>query len=217
MPLVIPEYLNSIAKITESKMFSINFDITCDCGNNNFTITKNKKDREKEAEYDMWLYNKEMFWKKRFWMIYSTVPYVDKNDGKLYEYGKTVFGIRIGKFCLSDGPKYFKTNVIKAICPKCKKEHVLFDNRLYGLKANSALEKDEKEIRFTNFNHYESKDQIFRISIEIINDYSNKELSKKMSKKIEINEHNNLFTKINIYGEIGETNKKIMIHSEETK
>ena len=217
MSLMMPSYLNQIASEIESKTFSIILGITCGCGNKEFEIYRNKKDREKEAEYDLWLYNKEMFWKKRFWMIYSTVPYIDKKDGKLYEYGKTVFGIRIGKFCLSDGPKYFKTNIVKAYCPKCKKEHIIFDNRNYGLKAFFTSEKDESEILYTRYKHYESKNQVFEIEVEIINDYKIGELSKKTEMNLNIEEYSNLFTKINVYGIISDTKNKVMIHSEETK
>ena len=217
MPFEVPLFIKLISKEKESKKYSILFDIVCECGNREFEVIKNNRNKEKEVELDRWFYEKELFWKKRFWMIYSTHPYIDKKDGKMYEYGKTVFGIRIGKFCLENKPKYFKTSIIKTYCHACKKEHILFDNRINGLNAYLSSDNYEDEVTYSKFKHFESKDQMFSVEIELINDYKIKKLSKKLNKELSLENYSNLFTKINIIGTIKSQDKKILIHSEETK
>jgi len=215
MAMLIPKYLEDIATEISSNHYSIFLDIKCICGNDEFELSKNNRNKEKELEYDLWIQDQEHYWKNIHPHVYSTVPYVDKKDGKMYEYGRTIFGIRIGKYCIEDKPEYDRTCIIKAICSKCGKEHIILDNRLYGIDAFLNKKPKKDELTFHKYRHFESLDQIFKLQIEANYDFSFDKLQRKLKTDLNLRTYSNLFTKINIFGFV-HNNKKILIHSEGT-
>ena len=217
MKFIKPTHLDNISKITSRNNYAIFLDILCECGGDEFEVIKNDRDKEKEKEWDEWAYKREMFWKTgRKMMIYSTVPYIDKKDGKMYEYGKSYFGIRVGKYSLEEKPKFTRVVVIKAKCLKCGREYSLFDNRVHGLNSVLINNFADEKLVFSKYKHFESVTQKFKIEVEIISDYKEEKIAELIKKETNQQTFSNCFTKINIFGTPVDTSKKILIHSEET-
>lgn len=155
---ILPAYLKEIAYNCAHKKDSIIFDIKCNCGNKTFKIMKGKTNESKQAE-ETW----NNYWKKfRFIPIFSFSDSIDRKNGKRFNYGSTFFGIRIGKIYEEDIHFVKDLSIVKAICPKCSKEFILFDNRKHGYDALSDILDeqqfgkagvpfaDEKNITFRN-------------------------------------------------------------------
>ena len=155
---ILPAHLREIAHNAIKRKENLCFDLKCTCGNETFKIMKGKTHEEKQFEEE-W----NNYWKKyRFVPIFSFADSTERKSGKRYTYGNTFFGIRVGK--LYDEDLHFVKDlcVVKAVCPNCSKEFVLFDNRKHGYDALSDILDeqqfgkagvpfaDEKNLKFRN-------------------------------------------------------------------
>ena len=134
-------HLKEFASNCIKKKETFVFNLKCACGNETFKIIRGKTNESKQAE-EKW----NNYWKKyRFVPIFEFGDAIDRKSGKRYTYGSTFFGIRIGKLYDEDTPFVKDLCIVKAICPSCKREIVLFDNRKHGYDALATIF-DEKEL-----------------------------------------------------------------------
>lgn len=124
--MLVPSHLK-VLNNNATKFDKNRFKLTCSCGETNFLYAKNVTNI-KDNPFDA-------YWNKLIVPIFSIEQGLDKKNGQIYWYGKTFFGIHVGKFYEKDIPKIDETKILKAKCCKCGREYVLFDSRYHGLSA----------------------------------------------------------------------------------
>ena len=154
---ILPVYLRDISYNCIQKKNTLVFNLKCTCGSKAFKIMKGKTHENKQQE-EKW----NNYWKKyRFVPIFELGDAIERKSGKRYTYGSTFFGIRVGKLYYEDIPFVRDLYVVKAVCPICSKEFILFDNRKHGYDALAYISDeqefgkimplaDEKNLKFRN-------------------------------------------------------------------
>ena len=156
---ILPAHLREIAHNPIQRKKSLCFDLKCTCGNETFKIMKGKTHEEKQSD-EKW----NNYWKKyRFVPIFSFTSTIERESKKVYFYGSTFFGIRVGKLYVEDLHFVKDLCVVKAVCPNCSKEFVLFDNRKHGYDALSDI-LDAQELGANGFPFADEKNLKFRNS-----------------------------------------------------
>lgn len=197
---IMPNYLNKVAYNIQNKSNSISFMIKCECNTKEFQLLENEESREekeKRKEFD------ELMRK------YDGEAYSDKN-GNMFLCSKGFLGIGRKKIQLPDNFIPFQIKVVKALCPHCGKEIILFDNRLYGYDAivdppNNLLEDLKFSVIKTNKKNSE-------ILVKIRNDLSIEEYIETM-KGTFMERYSEAFSDISIYS-ITDGRKKLIFEEE---
>ena len=154
---ILPANLKEIAYNCTYKKGTVAFHLKCTCGSKAFKIMKGKTHEGKQRE-EKW----NIYWKKyRFVPIFSLGDAIERKSGKRYWYGSTFFGVRVGKYYQDISDCVQDLCVVKAVCPNCSKEFILFDNRKHGYEALAYISDeqefgkimplaDEKNLKFRN-------------------------------------------------------------------
>lgn len=201
-----------------SKKDSLVFNLKCTCGNQKLKILKGKTIESKEST-KKW----NNYWRKyKFVPIFAFGDAIERKSGKRYIYGSTFFGIRVGK--LYDEEISFVRDfcVVKAVCPNCSKEFILFDNRKHGYDALTDIldaqqfDKvgvpfaDEKNLKF----HNSCRGNECAITIAIRNDLPLEDFYEIFGKNASVENYSNAFSWIKIIAIVD--GKKHIILDEET-
>jgi len=215
---ILPAYLREFSYNRIQKSDSLVFNIKCTCGNQKLKILKGKTNESKKAEL-IW----DNYWKKyRFVPIFSFGDATERKSGKKYTYGNTFFGIRVGKLYNEEISYAKDLCVVKAVCPNCSKEIILFDNRKHGYDALSdMLDKqsfDKENIPFANENslifHNQNRGNECAITIAIRNNLSSDDFYETFGSNASDEDYSIAFSWIKIISIVG--SKKHIILDEET-
>lgn len=206
---MIPSYLSTIANRIDEKRHTIYFSLICSCGNCNFSVFNNKNTKsEKNNSFDN-------YWRSLKVPVVSINSAIDRESGEQYFYGKTLFGIHVGKFFVKDVPVTSDIQLIKIKCSKCGKEHIIFDSRQYGydgvIEENRSL--DYNDIEFSQIK-IKAFFQPVEISVKIINDLIYQEFIDSVGDGFNQDDYSNAFSSIDIYAI--KNGKKVRIFSSET-
>ena len=215
---ILPVYLREHSYDCIQKKNSLVFNLKCTCGNQKLKVLKATTKESTQSE-KKW----EDYWKKyRFLPIFSFADSTERKSGKRYIYGNTFLGIRVGKLYFEDVPFVKDLCVVKAFCPICAKEVILFDNRKHGYDALSdALDRQQfvkATVPFAN-----EKNLIFRnlcrgneceITIAIKNGLSSDDFYETFGKNASDEDYSIAFSRIKIIAITGK--KKHTILDEET-
>ena len=161
---MLPKYLLEFAdRITEKEHFA-RFYLRCSCGKTEFFTLKSKNEKADNVF--------DKYWDSKKIPILSINHNTDKN-GEGYWYGKTFFGIHIGKFYDKDIHHLpMQTNVLKVKCASCGREIDVFDEAANGY--NAEIEKSNAIDKHNNVEFVKSKDRS-EIMVEIRYDISEAE------------------------------------------
>jgi hypothetical protein len=171
----IPKYLDKIAKIKKTKRELIECDLVCGCGSDVFSVYKNCFSQEDMSRAEEWRKKHNKYWRFRRLLCGGKYTFErDKDTGKIYKIGlfSSLFGIKIGKFCFDDASN-LDLAVIKVKCGNCRKEHIVFDNRIHGYDGfcgSPAIDTEYNDIRFERKTEKNSEESLYRVSINIRND-----------------------------------------------
>ena len=126
----IPKHFRMLACDLRAKKGAVTFRLRCDCGNETFYARQGRSTAGKRAEAE-W----ERYWHKYKWVpIFSFCSATERKSGRPYIYGRTFFGIRVGRF-YTDQLRVKDFCFVKITCEKCQKEHAVFDSRVHGYDA----------------------------------------------------------------------------------
>lgn len=214
---ILPIHLKDFAYNCVQSKGKIAFDLKCTCGNQNLKIIKGKTNESKQAE-ERW----NSYWRKyKFVPIFKFSDAIERKSGKRYWYGSTLFGIRVGKLYeeISDCVK--DLCVVKAICPKCSEEFVLFDNRKHGYDALTDI-LDEQQFDKVDVPYADEKSLTFRnacqgnecsITIAIRNDLPLEDFYETFDKNASDANYSNAFSWIKIVA-IVDSKKHVILDTE---
>lgn len=129
-----------------------------------------------------------------------------------------IFKINYGEVPLSineikEIASYDYTKIIKVKCSRCKKEYILFDNRIHGCDAKDFTDIEFKEYEFREITVKGEIGKAHQINVYIEN-YWGDEYLLDLNEGLTIDDYSNMYNYIKIQL-INENNKKITILSEE--
>lgn len=198
---ILPNYLKSIADDINYKQDSVEFKIKCSCGNRNFSLYQNISAKNSFDEY----------WDSQKFPIFSICSKFDKK-GQEYYYGKTFFGLHVGKFYVKNMPKK-EFKIIIAKCSQCKTEYVIFDNRKHGYDALVNFNKENNKIDISSSNKKFVDNG--KLKLKIINNLNFDQLKEDLNNQLSLNEFSEAFSSLSIY--VKTKNKYKCIYDEETQ
>jgi hypothetical protein len=210
--MIIPQYLSNFAKNSKKSKDGTSFDLSCQCGCSQFLVYKNKLSKDEQEANDRW----EALKKRRF--DRGNVSFESDEEGNVFVIKKNFFGRITDKARVNDIP-CTDTNVFKAECSMCGMDIILFNNQIHGYDAVvEGVKKDTPGIEFTQIKFKGSTDSQIKLNINIFNDRSLEEYNCNADMQATPEEYSNVFSEITIYGFVVDlNNKKVIIHSEETR
>ena len=197
---IMPNYLNKFAYDIQKGPQSISFMIKCECNKKEFFLLENEEtieEKVKREEFD------------KLTKEYDGGAYSDEN-GNIFLYSKGFLGIGRKKIQLQDSFIPFQTKVIKAICPHCGREIILFDNRLYGYDA--IVDQPNNLLADLKFSAVKANRNPCEIFVKIRNDLSIEEYIETM-KGAFTERYAEAFSDISIYS-IANGRKKLIFEEE---
>lgn len=126
----IPEYLKQYASAEKRAGNRLSFRLQCTCGCDTFALWKNSYTEEEQRsihEYE------DSFPHIGGHALYGRID----SEGKPYHYIK-ILGIFKKKIQIPSPPVFMGICVIRAVCPRCEHEIVLFDSRCHGYDGMNA-------------------------------------------------------------------------------
>ena len=123
----IPTHLTKFANPIVKNIHKAIFGIKCCCGNTCFMLTKSKTHHNGKIADD--------YYDSLKVPVFSVHSAIDKKSGKRYFYGKTFFGIHVGKHFAEDFGTMGDIEVVEIECLNCKTHFVIFDSRYHGYDA----------------------------------------------------------------------------------
>lgn len=207
----IPEYLETNAILKKAKINTITFSLHCLCGNDSFTIMENYFTRDEKAQ------SKPHFDALTSLMTKTHAPFgwsVSKDKSGVYHYWKYMNANKSERVevIVPEMPDFALVSIIKAVCPNCGREIVLFDNRKHGYDGMTA--KHENAMNYIP--HFKQKGKTsYRIEMTIENDSSLEEFQEASGFKCSAEFYSNSFSWIRIYG-IDAMGKKKKLYDYET-
>lgn len=211
--MLIPQHLISISELSKQSNNSLILDIKCQCGNSKFKVFKNIPLESEKESNEKWI----TLINKRF-RKGNIEQYSDQN-GEVFIVRKNLFGKVIDKEKLHDMPRYSNVNIIKIICSECKKEHVLFDNRIHGYNSfvDGIKSCTYDNISFKQKTFKGSLNNLLEIKVRINIDSSVEEFKSEVNLDITLEEYSNAYSDITVFGNIVDVHyKKVVVYSEET-
>ncbi|MDR2090325.1 MAG: hypothetical protein LBP62_01525 [Clostridiales bacterium] len=179
MAVPIPQYLRQIGVFRSAKDENLTFSIRCTCGGETFTLLKNVPKKAKLSKEDREKVSATKKWEREFYKRIAGLPFrCSISDQCLEDGGRKITVSRRSKnggiyethtFKKGGIPLGFNemnalcpedyTVIIKAVCDRCKKEHLIFDSRVHGCDAAENDKKDLEEYLFKTRNE--------RVTVEI--------------------------------------------------
>lgn len=200
----IPEYLKQYAIEPKQKDNHISFKLRCSCGGETFHVLE--KDYTNDEKILIKEY-KESIPNTGWHTIYGGL---DAN-GKPYQYIK-VLGVFKKQITLPQAPVFMDVNVIKAICPKCQKEIVLFDSRYHGYEGMTSPDEEAKKY----IPHYKQRDnKLYQIKVAVENEPSLEAFNVGINEQCTFEFYSNSFGWICIHG-LDENGKEKLLYDFET-
>ncbi|MBR3974653.1 MAG: hypothetical protein IKJ88_02210 [Clostridia bacterium] len=185
----VPDYLKQYAVAEEQKGNLLSFNLRCTCGCESFSVLeKSYTDEEKRI---VKAYERK-FPSTGLHSIYGGTD----SDGKPYSYIK-IAGLFKKRIELPRTPVFMNIDIIKAVCPQCLNEIVVFDSRYYGYDAMIMDKVAEKEynLHFSSINK-----SLYNIKVSVENAVSQEDFDKIAELESSVEFYSNSFYAISIYG-----------------
>lgn len=183
----VPDYLKQYAINTKQRGNSLSFTLKCSCGCDTFSVMeKDYTDDEKRiiSEYEKSIPN------IGFHSLYGGVD----SDGKPYSYIK-ILGIFKKPITFPEAPVFMQFDVIKAICPKCQKEIVIFDSRHHGY---DGMISDDEEMKKYILHFKQKGTEPCKIEVTVENEPSLEAFQKITNHDCSFEFYSNAFCSISI-------------------
>ena len=140
----------------------------------------------------------------------------EKVNSKILEY----FRIPKGEVPLSmeeiseiEGADY--TIIIKAVCTKCKKEHLIFDSRIHGNDAaDFKSDKPLQEYKFRPFKINGATDVPAQIQVSIKNYWNLADIESNGNPGLTADDYSEMFNQIKIEAIVNEAKPKVIINED---
>ena len=180
----LPPHLKDIAIDVKTSKHTTTFKLKCPCGNEQFSILGAGISSQQRT----------------FWPILSSNFYED-DTGKKYYIEKTFFGIPVRKTVI------YERELVKAKCPCCEHEFVLFDSSKHGYNAicdqlegrNTPSIEDVFTLRYSEC----------EVSVSVQNDLSYDEFEDSFDNEVTPEQYANAFSSIAIYSLKGKKKKNL--------
>ena len=189
---------------------SVSSTLVCHCQNDLFSLTLGKTAERKKGEA-AW----EAFWKRyRFLPIFSYCDGFDKKTGERYLYGKTFFGIPVGRQYFKDMRHFVKDfTVLTACCSRCQSEITVFDSRRHGYDAIEDTEErsqipfaDEKGLVIRKL----CQELPAKVRITFENSLSYEEFCEDFGEEASEEKYANAFTRIKVTADNGKKTSVVL-------
>ncbi len=203
-----PHQFDQIADSVEVRGNKIAFRLKCVCGGKLFTVAACRT-RDDNNPFDR-------YWCSLKLPVFSVCSATEKETGKAYFYGKTFFGIHIGKYYADDMPASDPSvTVAKVKCAECGKEYVLFDSRIHGYDAVANQSEGRRGTEsLPQALHFQWEQTPAEMQVSIDYAMSLSELSEEFEQTVGEEDLLNAFSGIEIFRIVGKKKKRWF--SEET-
>ncbi len=133
--MYVPNHLKKYAYDVNTSQDTVSFRLKCNCGCKDFDLLKNTYTAEEERSVHA--YEKSL--PKTGW--HAVYGGIDAN-GNRYTYIK-ILGLFKKHVRFPEAPYFVGIEVMKAVCKNCKKEIILFDNRMHGSSSVKGISEDK--------------------------------------------------------------------------
>jgi hypothetical protein len=221
--VLIPKYLREIAEIVDCKTEKLTVRIKCPCGCGGFFVLKNIPKKVKVSKEIA----EKIRLSKKWW---NEVLYKNENVKRFrgdfssqisITYGKRntlVHRFKEGEVPLSEEAMYelqpTDINVVfKAVCANCKKEYLLFDNRIHGNDAADFKPLETEEYAFKR-KKIGGGDAPAELLVAIENFWDFDDIEDNGNEGLTADDYSEMFNGIKIYA-VNADGKKIKVYFED--
>lgn len=195
----IPTYLSQYATEPTQKRNRFSFKLKCTCGCEKFSILNNAYTDDEKQEI------KEYEDKSPNIGLHSLNGEIDSNGNPFY-YIK-IFGIFKKRIEIPEEPICMRVTVVKAVCSKCLKEILLFDNRYHGYDAVNTVSDEEAKKYIPHFK--QKNKESYNVEIIVENESSLEKFMELLGEQCSFELYADSFSWIEIVGVDSKGKKKV--------